>query len=137
MRDKRDVIIRMTLNAFDEIDELEHENKFLRDRLSVLEKGVPEEVTRLTELDELVLKHGRKVIMKESLDYWHEVHYYEDEDSDEVNIESYEKWLKRCVKRDKIPDWCSLVEFYSYFDLELREMYETECKKTIAKVQKG
>lgn len=135
MASSRNQILHMVLETFDSLDRLEHENAMLRDRVKALEGAQPEDVRRLSQLDELVLAHGRKALMRDALEYWHEVHCYEDEDSDEVSIESYDKWLGHAIKKDKIPSWCSRDEFRSYFDVELRETYAGEREKAVAKAQ--
>lgn len=132
MNSTRNDIIRKILDAYDTIESLEIANSALRKRVSAYESGGTEEVRALTEMDEKVLAVGRAELVKKALDYWYHVRLDEDEDTGEVSVEGFEKWRKRVVKADKVPSWCSLDDFYDYFEAELREVYDAECEKAVA-----
>ncbi len=137
MKDDRNDIIRKILDAYDVIDRLECDNALLRVRLRTFEGGEPDKVRALTEMDEKVLAVGRAELVKKALDYWHHVHFDEDEDTGEVSAEGFAKWSKRVIKADKVPSWCSLDDFCDYFEAELRKVYDDECEKAVAEAHSG
>ena len=137
MKSGRDVIIRAVLDAYDEMDNLEHENEMLKKRLETFENGVPEEVEQIGFLDTEVLKVGRKKLFEDALGYWHSVRYNEDDETGEVSLQSFDQWRKQSIKCEKVPSWISLDAFFDYFDVELRAMYEEECEKAVAEVHNG
>ena len=137
MTDNKSDVIRTILDAYDTIDRLRFDNSLLRIRLRTFEGGEPESVKALTEMDEKVLAVGRAELVKKALDYWHNVHLDEDEDTGDVRAEGFKKWCKRVVKADKVPSWCSLDDFYDYFEAELRDVYDRECEKAVAEAHSG
>ena len=137
MKSGRDGIIRAVLDAYDKMDDLEHENKMLKKRLEAFENGVPEEVEQIGFLDKEVLKVGRKKLFEDALCYWHSVRYNEDDETGEVSLQSFEQWRKDSIKREKVPSWMSFDAFFDYFDVELRAMYEEECEKAVAEAHNG
>ena len=132
MNSTRNDIIRKILDAYDTIERLEIANSTLRERVRAYEAGGTEEVRTLADMDEKVMAVGRAELVKKALDYWHHVHLDEDEDTGEVSAEGFARWRKRVVKADKVPSWCSLDDFYDYFAVELREVYDAECEKAVA-----
>ena len=137
MKSGRDGIIRAVLDAYDRMDDLEHENKMLKKRLEMFENGVPEEVEQIGFLDKEVLEVGRKKLFEDAMGYWHSVRYNEDEETGEVSVQSFDRWRNESVKRGKIPSWMSIDAFFDYFDVELRAMYEEECEKAVAEAHNG
>jgi len=137
MKSGRDGIIRAVLDAYDKMDDLEHENKMLKKRLEMFENGVPEEVEQIGFLDKEVLEVGRKKLFEDAMGYWHSVRYNEDEETGEVSVQSFDRWRNESVKRGKIPSWMSIDAFFDYFDVELRAMYEEECEKAVAEAHNG
>ena len=132
MDSSRNDLIRDILTVFDTIDNLRYDNLVLRERLRSLEAASPEEVTAIGQIDERVMERGRKEIVKKALDYWHNVHYYDDEDGG-VRIETYGEWLDHAVKRSDLPDWCSWDDFVDYFAAELQQTYAEEHDRAVAK----
>lgn len=134
MDSSRNDLIRDILTAFDTIDQLRYDNRYLRERLQMFENTTTIEQERVGLLDEQVLKYGRKGLVKEVLQYWHNVQYTTDEDTGTVSIESYEEWLEHATYKSKIPSWCSVDDFYEYFRPELEAIYEDEREKAVAEV---
>ena len=132
MDSSRNDLIRDILTAFDTIDQLRYDNRYLRERLQMFEDATPIEAERVSTIDEQVLKYGRKGLMKEVLQYWHNVQYTIDKDTGTVSIESYEEWLEHATYKSKIPSWCSVDDFYEYFRPELEAIYEDEREKAMA-----
>ena len=134
MDSSRNDLIRDILTAFDTIDQLRYDNRYLRERLQMYENTMPIEQEHVGFLDEQVLKYGRKGMVKDVLQYWHHVQYTTDEDTGAVSIESYEEWLEHATRKSDIPSWCSVDDFYEYFKTELEAVYEYEREKTLAEV---
>ena len=132
MDNTRNELIRQILDTFDTVDNLRYDNRYLRERLQMYEGATPIEAERVGTLDEQVLKYGRKMVVKEVLQYWQEVKYSIDEDTGTVSIESYEEWLGHATYKSKVPSWCSVDDFYEYFRPELEAVYEDERKKAVA-----
>ena len=132
MDSSRNDLIRDILTAFDTIDQLRYDNRYLRERLQMFEDATPIEQEHVGFLDEQVLKYGRKMLVKEVLQYWQEVKYTTDEDTGTVSIESYEEWLGHATYKSKVPSWCSVDDFYEYFRPELEAVYEDEREKAVA-----
>lgn len=132
MDNTRNELIRQILDVFDTVDNLRFDNRLLRGRLEAFERGVPSEVEMIGFMDEQVLKFGREVLVERVLRYWRDVKYDVDDDTGDVSVQSYEKWLDAVVDSAKIPSWCSRDGFYDYFDAELRTIYESECEKAVA-----
>ena len=132
MDNTRNELIRQILDTFDTVDNLRYDNRYLRERLQMYENSTPIEAEHVGFIDEQVLKYGRKGLMKEVLQYWHNVQYTIDEDTGAVSIESYEEWLEHATYKSKIPSWCSVDDFYEYFKPELEAIYEDEREKAVA-----
>ena len=132
MDSSRNDLIRDILTAFDTIDQLRYDNRYLRERLQMYENTTVIEQEHVGFIDEQVLKYGRKELMKEVLQYWHSVQYTIDKDTGAVSIESYEEWLEHATYKSKIPSWCSADDFYEYFKPELEAIYEDEREKAVA-----
>lgn len=86
-------------------------------------------------IDEAVLNIGRKYVLKDCTYSWNTVEASVDEESGDVSVISYEKWLKDKVKR--IPDYASRDGFLSYFEDDLRKMYEEEKEDTLSRLKGG
>lgn len=134
MDNSRNDLIRDILTAFDTIDQLRYDNRYLRERLQMYENTTTIEQEHVSFLDEQVLKYGRKAMVEEVLQYWHQVKYTTDKDTGAVSIESYEEWLEHATYRSKIPSWCSVDDFYEYFKPEFEAIYEDEREKAVAEV---
>ena len=132
MDSSRNDLIRDILTAFDTIDQLRYDNRYLRERLQMYENTTTIEQEHVGFLDEQVLKYGRRELLKEVLQYWKEVKYSIDEDTGTVSIESYEEWLGHATYKSKVPSWCSVDDFYEYFKPELEAVYEDEREKAVA-----
>lgn len=130
MKDRNE-IIKDILDLFDTIDYITHDNKVMRSRIDRLCADRPD-AKALSEMDERVMRTGREHIVKEVLSYWCDVKYERDEDTDEVTLETYDKWLGRVVRAERLPSWCSVDAFKDYFDVELRDRYEREREKSVA-----
>lgn len=129
---RRNELIRQMLDTFDTIDALRYDNRYLRERLQMYENSTPVEAEHVGFLDEHVLKYGRDELVKKVLEYWHDVKYTVDEDTEAVSVESFEKWCEHAIKVYNIPSWCSRDDFNEYFNAELRAVYEEECEKAVA-----
>lgn len=132
MDNTRNELIRQILDTFDTVDNLRYDNRYLRERLQMYENSTPAKVERISTIDEQVLKYGRDELVKKVLEYWHNVKYTVDEDTDAVSVEPFEKWCDHAVKTHQIPSWCSRDDFYEYFNAELHAIYEEECEKAVA-----
>lgn len=132
MDNTRNELIRQILDTFDTVDSLRYDNRYLRERLQMYENSTPAKVERISALDDHVLKYGREELVKKVLEYWHDVKYTFDEDTDAVSVEPFEKWREHTVKTSQIPSWCSRDDFYEYFNAELHAIYEEECEKAVA-----
>lgn len=86
-------------------------------------------------IDETVLNIGRKYVLKDCTYSWNTVEASVDEESGDVSVISYEKWLKEKVKR--IPDYASRDAFLAYFEDDLRKMYEEEKEDTLSRLKGG
>jgi len=128
----RNEMIRQILDLFETVDNLRFDNRMLRDRLEVFERGVPAEVEKIGFMDEQVLKFGREVLVERVLRYWRDVKYDVDDDTGDVSMQPYEEWLGNVLDVTKIPSWCSRDGLYDYFETELRSIYEKECEKAVA-----
>lgn len=132
MDNTRNELIRQILDTFDTVDNLRYDNRYLRERLQMYENSTPAKVERISTLDDHVLKYGREELVKKVLEYWHNVKYTFDKDTDAVSVEPFEKWREHTVKTSQIPSWCSRDDFYEYFNVELHAIYEEECEKAVA-----
>lgn len=132
MDNTRNELIRQILDTFDTVDNLRYDNRYLRERLQMYENSTPAKVERISTLDERVLKYGREELVKKVLEYWHDVKYTVDEDTDAVSVEPFEKWREHAVQTRQIPSWCSRDDFDEYFNAELHAIYEEECEKAVA-----
>lgn len=83
--------------------------------------------------DRIAVKVGKKKIVKDSLGYWNEVRVSRDDETEVVTVEPYDKWAKRVVDAEKIPDQFSKKDFFEYFEWELKSKYEEEKQKAIEK----
>lgn len=135
MKYGRNEIIRMVLDAYDTIDTLEFENTLLRKRVDTLESAEPDEIKKLCFIDEKVIEFGRKKLLESTLSYWRDVSYTIDDDTGDVSIEDFERWRERVVQKSHIPSWCSVDEFFYYFDVYLRSIYDEEREKTVAEAK--
>lgn len=91
------------------------------------------EVDRM--LDAAVIKAGRKAILKKHIYSWGCVIANRDEDSGDINVMRYERWLQEKVR--SIPDYVSRDGFLAYFAQELSEMYEAEKAEAMAELEEG
>lgn len=86
-------------------------------------------------LDAAVIKAGRKAILEKHIYSWGCVTATRDEDSGNVNVTSYERWLEE--KTRSIPDYASRDGFLAYFAKDLNEMYEAEKAEAMAELEEG
>lgn len=86
-------------------------------------------------LDAAVIKAGRKAILKKHIYSWGCVSANRDEDSGDINVMRYERWLQEKVR--SIPDYVSRDGFLAYFAQELSEMYEAEKAEAMAELEEG
>lgn len=91
------------------------------------------EVDRM--LDAAVIKAGRKAILEKHIYSWGCVSANRDEDSGDINVMRYERWLQEKVR--SIPDYVSRDGFLAYFAQELSEMYEAEKAEAMAELEEG
>lgn len=86
-------------------------------------------------LDAAVIKAGRKAILEKHIYSWGCVSANRDEDSGDINVMRYERWLQEKVR--SIPDYVSRDGFLAYFAQELSEMYEAEKAEAMAELEEG
>ena len=86
-------------------------------------------------LDAAVIKAGRKAILEKHIYSWGCVSANRDEDSGDINVMRYERWLQEKVR--SIPDYVSRDGFLAYFAQELSEMYEAEKAEAMAELEQG
>ena len=120
MMDKKAMVIEV-MDLFDEIERLRWENRHLRESMA---SGVEVAPTfELGVIDREVMRVGREKVVKESLNYWQGVQEIRDE-NDNVRPETFHEWLADVVQRSKVPKWASYNDFVSYFEDDLRAIYE-------------
>lgn len=122
-------VIAAVMEVFDRAEKAEAELT-RRNQEMGCDRSDRAEETRFNFFDLLTLKVGANKIVKDSIDYWHEVRANRNDETSVVSVEPYDKWAERVVNR--IPDEFSKKDFFAYFDKELREFYEKEKDNAIA-----
>ena len=102
-------MISEIISLYDKIQDLTNTCKFLRESLD--NKG-------LNTIDIRVVEEGKKQILSQSV---YRLANIKSKKSGE--IQSFEEWRKIYVWR--LPEWMSREQFYTYFDKELRDTYES------------
>ena len=112
------------------LDKAEEYDKLMLTRVqAVPEKEEPENTSHETIVDKMVKKIGRKTIVEETVSsYWASVNVSKNEDTGAIDVQSFNSWVKKYVKN--VPEYISKQDFLTYFDVELREMYDD--KRTAA-----
>lgn len=113
------------------LDKAEEYDKLMLTRVqAVPEKKQPENTSHETIVDKIVKKIGKKTIVEETVPtYWAPVNVSENEDTGAIDVQSFNSWVKQHVKN--VPDYISKQDFLTYFDIELREIYEEKKDEAI------
>lgn len=120
-------VVTAVMEAFDRAQRAEEELARRNREFGFVE----ERNAGFTSLDLTALRIGKNQIVKDSLDYWHEVKVSRDDETEVVSVEPYDRWAKRVC--EKIPDEFSKKDFFEYFDQEIRSKYEEEKAAAIKK----
>ena len=115
-------LVNEVMDLYDENQRLRWENQRLNERLCLSGTEVAP-TFELGVIDKEVMRIGRKKVVDESLDYWKTVSTVTD-DNDNARPQSFHEWLRVVVRRDKLPRWASYDDFVSYFEEDLRAVYE-------------
>lgn len=126
-------MINNVIDLYDEIELLKKENESLS-RYAMNQTDNTSEST-LKPIDYLMIKKGKKEVLRDVLYSWEEVNCTYDEEADTYKFTSYNGWLNKKVRRGNIPDEMSFEEFGIYFKEELQEMYEKEKTEALNKAK--
>lgn len=136
----RNDIINMVNDIFDENVDLKIRNAYLEAKEKEREESVTCELScepqEKTKLDIKIIEYGKKALAKETLSTWgNEVSVYRDDDSKEIIITSFDKWLKERIIDSSIPNDLSRAELKELIYPYAVERYEKEKAESMKKFE--
>lgn len=130
----RNDIITAINDMFDEIVELKAKNKYLEEICNEHQKTKSEKEGKINLLDLKILEYGKEKLTEELFDKWrNDVDVRRAEDSNELIITSYEEWLDKKIRYQRLPHNMSAEDVkLALYDCSI-ETYVSEKEKTISK----
>lgn len=123
----RNEIINKINDLFDENVDLKIRNSFLESKEEQRNKVVDEADSRKTNIDKKIIEYGKRVLAKEILSTWgNEVRVYRDDDSKEIIVTNFDKWLDERIINSNIPNNMSRAEVKELIYPYAVEQYEKE-----------
>lgn len=124
--EKQEMIIAI-IELYDEITQL---NTAIDDLRAKSFKPLQKE-NALNPIDGLMIEEGKKVLLNRCLREWNccEANYCKDADT--VTVLSFEKWVERKIRVEKLPKSISYNDFAEYVKKELWLIYENEKIKAV------
>lgn len=134
---RNDLIISIN-NLFDENANLKARNEYLENYFKEHEK--PHKMTGyksdINPIDLKIIKYGKQQLCEKVLKSWNSnVSVYRDENTKELIVTKYDKWLKDKIYRDYIPEDMSSEEVINAIYDYAMEMYEEEKVKAIKRFE--
>ena len=97
-----------------DFEELENENKRLRDEIAQLQAALSKETVNRT-LDVVVETAGRLAIIKNVMPTWNRAKATEN---------NFDEWVLKSAYENELPKGVSIIDFIAYFEKELVSAYE-------------
>lgn len=100
----RNDIIAAINDMFDENAELKTKNKYLEKICDEHQKTKSEKEEKINPLDLKIIEYGKEKLIEELFDRWrNDVDVERKEDSNELIITPYEKWLDKKIRHQTLP----------------------------------
>ena len=128
----RNDIIAAINDMFDENTELKTKNKYLEKICDEHQKTKSEKEEKINPLDLKILEYGKGKLMEELFNKWsNDVNVRREEGSNELIITSYEEWLYKKIRYQRLPHNMSIEDVkLALYDCGI-ETYASEKEKAI------
>jgi len=132
----RNDIITSVNNLFDELTTLRLRNEYLEDKLKTQKQdSINNNLNSIDENTKKIIAYGKKQLLYDALYSGNYVRVSMDEETHELNISSFNKWVENKLSRSSIPDNMSKEDLINILFDELQEQYEKERTESIAKFE--
>lgn len=133
---KRNEIIIEVMNLYDELNSLRTQNTLLREKVDELSNCDPNGKT--SQIDKIMLNHGKAKLFNKCTYSWNQVRIEFDEELQTHKcVTNYHAWLREKISKDYVAEYMSYAEFVDYFAIELQDMYAKEVDEALLKAKKG
>ena len=122
----RNEIIIAINNLFDENVDLKVRNEYLENKIKS-EKTCVEPVSS-SYITDLIIRYGKEQLMKDTINSSNYVRVNRNEETGELVVRSFEKWLNEKITTYYIPDYMSKED--------IKEIYEKEKSEAIKEFEK-
>ena len=130
----RNEIIIAINNLFDENVDLKVRNEYLENKIKS-EKTCVEPVSS-SYITDLIIRYGKEQLMKDTINSSNYVRVNRNEETGELVVRSFEKWLNEKITTYYIPDYMSKEDIKNILYEDLKEIYEKEKSEAIKEFEK-
>lgn len=124
----RNKLITTINDLFDQINNLRSRNEYLENNHMFYETQNTCECEIKTDLDRILIKYAKEHLYEDVMRSWcSEVDVWEDSETHETIIETYDDWFNNKIYREHIPEYMSVEEVKNIvFDKALKEYEENK-----------
>ena len=128
----RNKLITTINDLFDQINVLRSRNEYLENNHMFYETQNTCECEIKTNLDRILIKYAKEQLYENVMKSWgSKVDVWEDSETHETKIETYDNWFNNRIYKDHIPEYMSVEELKNIvFDKALEE-YEENREKAL------
>lgn len=128
----RNELITTINDLFDQLNNLRSRNEYLENNHMFYETQNTCECEIKTDLDRILIKYAKEHLYEDVMRSWcSKVDVWEDSETHETIIETYDDWFNNKIYREHIPEYMSVEEVKNIvFDKAFKE-YEEEREKAL------